>query len=475
MEGKNHELPQQSERRRRRPRSKIQIFKESYLPVIIAGLAVVMIIVFIIGSISRTVSNKKAEAEANRLASESAVNAAKLLDEEAHRLLDEAEYLASGFDMAGAVSVLDTFSGDMANFPDLVTKRAEYVQAQSEMVEYTDLAAIPNLTFQLLIADPQRAFADETYGSSYSRNFITVKELNNILQQLYDNGYILVNLRDLVTTTTNEAGQSVYTMKPLYLPAGKKPVMLTETNVNYYTYMIDGNDDGLPDKDGAGFASRLIVDASGNIINEMVDADGNTVTGAFDLVPILDAFIAQHPDFSLRGAKATLAVSGYDGLFGYRTNPGAKEKFGEEARQKEVTGAKSIAEALRASGYEIACYTYDNTSYGDSSATEIEADLKYWNEEVTPILGSTDMLVYALNSDIGDSSAYSGEKYDVLKAAGFRFFLGTSFDGTPWASVTENYVRQNRIPVTGADLISNPQYYAAMFDATKALDSDRPK
>lgn len=460
--------------RRRRKKSKLQIFKEAYLPIVIAGLAVILILTFIIGSISRGIGNKKAEAEESRKASESAVNAAKVLDEEAQRLLDEAEYLASGYDMEGAVAVLDTFSGNIDDFPELANKRAEYVAAQSQMTEFTDLSAIPNLSFQLLIADPARAFVDAEYGSSYQRNFITVTEFSNILQALYDNGYVLVGLRDMITTTTAEDGSTVYTTKPLYLPAGKKPVMLTETQVNYYTFMTDGDGDGKADKDGAGFASRMVLDASGNVTTEYISADGTTSTGAYDLVPILEAFIAAHPDFSLRGARATLAVTGYDGLFGYRTNAGARDSLGEEAYNQEVSGAKTIADALRASGYELACYTYDNMSYGDAGATEIAADLQRWTDEVVPILGNLDILVYARSSDISDTStAYSGDKYDTLSNAGFRFFLSTSSSGASWASVADSYVRQNRIAVTGADLVNNPQIYADLFDATAVMDSAR--
>lgn len=473
MDEQINEQPRTPVRRRRR-KSKLQIFKEAYLPIIIAGLAVVMILIFIIGSVSRSVGKHKEERESSIQASQEAVNAAKLLDEEARNLLEEAEYLAAGYDMEGAIAVLDSFSGNLEDFPDLADKRAEYAAAQSQMTEYSDLSAIPNLSFQLLIADPARAFVDAEYGSSYQRNFITVTEFSNILQALYDNGYVLVGLRDMITTTTAEDGSTVYATKSLYLPADKKPVMLTETQVNYYTFMTDGDGDGKADQNGAGFASRMVLDTSGNVTTEYISADGTVSTGAYDLVPILEAFIAEHPDFSLRGARATLAVTGYDGLFGYRTNAGAKDTLGEDTYNQEVADATQIAEALRASGYELACYTYDNMSYGDAGATEIAADLQHWTDEVTPILGNLDILVYARNSDISDTSTeYSGDKYNTLYNTGFRIYLGTSSSGSPWASVTDSYVRQNRIAVTGADLVNNPQIYADLFDATAVVDSAR--
>ena len=49
--------------------------------------------------------------------------------------------------------------------------------------------------------------------------------------------------------------------------------------------------------------------------------DGTVVTGSFDLVPLLEDFIAEHPDFSYKGARAVLAFTGYQGVLGYRTDP----------------------------------------------------------------------------------------------------------------------------------------------------------
>ena len=78
-----------------------------------------------------------------------------------------------------------------------------------------------NLSFQLLIADPERAFRDETYGVSYKNNFVTTTEFANILQQLYENDYILISLDDIYHMETDELGQTYLSSKDLYLPQGK--------------------------------------------------------------------------------------------------------------------------------------------------------------------------------------------------------------------------------------------------------------
>jgi hypothetical protein len=328
---------------------------------------------------------------------------------------------------------------------------------------------VVNLSFHGLIADPTRAFVNATYGNSYNKNFVTIEEFAQILEQLYDNGYVLVSLEDLFSIQTDASGYTTCTAKEIKLPLGKKPFVLTQTNVNYYTYMIDGNGDGLADKDGSGFASRLMVDENGQLTCEMVDFLGNTVTGDYDLVPILERFIAEHPEFSYKGARAVLAVSGYDGIFGWRTMPSVKTSKGEAYYNEQVEGAKKLVAALRDSGYELACYTYNNLAYGKISTQEIQFDLNTWKNEVTPILGATDILVFAQNSDIG---AYSGSKFNLLQNAGFRQYLDFG-DGRSAAQVGGNYVSLQRLMVTGSQMAHSATAFTGLFDATEILDSNR--
>lgn len=458
---------------RRRKRSQLQIFKEAYLPVLIAGAAVLLIIIFIIGSISRGIQQRQLEKDASLAESVSIENEYNRLTEEADLLIADAELLAAKYDYAGAIAVLDTFQGDMSQFPALLEKRAAYEEAKDTLQAWDDPSQVLNLSFQLLIADPQRAFSDENYGTAYNRNFVTTAEFSKMLEELYENGYMLVSLSDFITTEITETGATVYQAKTLYLPAGKKPLILTQTNVNYNTYMIDGDGDKIPDKDGAGFASRLVIGTDGKLTCEMVDSEGNTVTGAYDMVPILEAFIETHPDFSYQGARAILAVTGYDGLFGYRTNAEARERLGTEAYDLEVQGAKKITNALRSAGYELACYTYENIPYGDRSVTEIKADLSGWTAEVLPILGNVDILAYAQLSDLSGSGTYGSEKHQVLQDAGFRFYLGFCEDGTTWATVDDNYVRQGRILVTGSNMAHHADWFEGIFDAEAILDESR--
>ena len=448
------EAPVPPSQRPRRKKTKEQIFKEVYLPPIIAGVALLIILVMVIGSIVRAVNNGKTMSDLEK--EQQAAQAQ--LDAEADSLMAQAAVLAAGYDYNGAIALLDTFSGEMSAYPEMLSARSEYVQIQSQLIEWKDPSNIPNLSFHVLIADPARAFTDETYGKNYNRNFVTVEEFKQILQQLYDNGYVLVDLDDVVYATTTD-GKTTYSANTIYLPDGKKPIMITETMVNYFAYMIDSDGDGAADAGGGGFASRLVLDDNGEIKAEMVTSSGETVVGNYDLVPILNEFIEAHPDFSYRGARAILAVTGHEGLFGYRTNTGNAD---------EIAGATAIVEALRSDGYTIACYTYNNENYSTFSATQIQADLQKWTAQVTPILGEVDILVFARGVDITD---YTGNQYNVLYNAGFRYFIGAST--TPYGQVTSNYFHQKRIMVTGTQMAYGSNVFSSYFNSLAVLDATR--
>lgn len=457
---------------RRKKRTKMQIFKETYLPVIIAGIAIILIIIFIIGSITRAVQKRKAEKQASITASSEQAAEQARLEQVAQNLIKNANNLIAIYDYQGAINLLNSFEGDISDFPSINDKILECEAAQRNLVTWADPNQIPNLSFQLLVADPNRGFNHNTYGYSINKNFITTSEFSKILQQLYDNGYILVDFDDFITTESNISGNSIFKIKPLQLPKGKKPIMLTQTNVNYNYYLIDSNQDKVPDAGGTGIASKLLWNGS-NFTCEMVDANGQTITGDFDLVPILEKFIKKHPDFSYRGARATLALTGYNGVFGYRTHPEAKELFGEAAYNKDVRDAKKVATALTNAGYKLACYTYENISYNEYGITRIKGEMSKWNDEVVSLLGQFDIFTFAQNDDITTDPVYSGEKYDTLYENGFRYYIGFSTDGKPWTTVTDNYIRQGRIMVTGSNLAHKPEWFTSMFDASSVLGPNR--
>lgn len=436
--------------RRRRKRSQFEIIKEDYLPLAIAGAAAVLILIFIIGSITRGVQKAKLENS----------NPVPDATDSTSTVIEEATAYAAGYDYENAMAVLEAYDGKTTS--QMRDLKKQYKAAAKKLVVWDDNSQIPVLSFGQLIADPVRGFASLNYKSH-----LTTTEFTKILQKLYENNYILVSLDDISEESTNEAGDVILANKELLLPAGKKPVILMQTEVNYYTHMIDSDGDKFPDQSAPGFGSRLLLDENGNLACEFVDSEGATNTGAYDLVPILESFITTHPNFSYKGARAILAVTGYDGVLGYRTNAGAGDYFGPAYRDKQASLAATIANVLRQSGYEIACNTYANVAYGTADSASVRADLEKWSAEVSPILTDIDILVYAKDSDIADpGETYNGEKFTDLTAQGFRYYIGDQNSGTPWQVLGDTYMRCGQLPVDADTIANNSAWFEGMFDST---------
>lgn len=464
----NKDFMQPTPPRRRRKRSKWQDFKEAYLPVLIALVAVILIIVFISGSVNRA---KGPATESTPAASVQTTESAEaLLQKEVDDLLARAAVLASQYDYEGALKVLESYSAGLSTSQELMNQYNEYTQEYQEMIPVENVRQIPNLAFNLLIADLDRALADEDYGDAFNKNYVTVTEFQAILQQLYDNGYMLVSPYDIAPKTVDADGNVTLSEGNIRLPDGKKPIVLTQTGCNYHTYMVDSDGDGLADKGGSGFASKLIIGDDGKLTNEMVDAEGNTVTGSFDIIPILNDFIELHPDFSYKGARATIAVTGYDGLFGYRTDPETATKISKEYYESELASVTAIIDKVREDGYDIACYTYDLENYGLLSSTDIQKDLDLWATEVTPLLGDIDILVYPNGGNI---DSYSGNKYKILSEFGFKYFTMLDNDVRAWGQITTGYALQSRLWVRGYDLYNTSALYKDLFDSAQVLDAAR--
>ena len=420
--------------RRKRRKSKKQIFKEKYLPFIILGVSGLLCLSFIFGSISLRRERDAAKTKNDRIT--------QLLQDEAESLKSRAAAMAAEYDYENAMKTLAGYSGGLANHKELLGLYNGYKAALNDLVVWDDLSEIPNLSFRTLMADLSKAAADPDRGSRYLKNYITTGEFSAILDQLYANGYVLVSLYDFAVPVTNEDGSVGVNRTSIRLPEGKKPIILTQEGVNYYSHM----------ENCGGFADCLTV-SNGELTCRLGETEG-----AFDLVPVLNDFLAQHPDFSYEGARATIALSGYEGLFGMTLDQSAE--------------IQAVADKLRAQGYDIACYTYADMEYADFGAAGVQEDLDKWNAEIVPVLGSTDILVYPTGGDIKGQEAYTGSKYDALHGYGFRYFVGVA-NGTQWGMTTGDYARQTRTLVTGANLADHPDWFDGMFDAASVLSPDR--
>lgn len=388
-------------------------------------------------------------------------------------LLEQAEPLALSYDYDAAIKVLEQFGADWQQQPKLADAYRRYNDAKSACVRYEDTTQTTHIFFHSLIVDTARAFDGDSKTNGYNQYMTTVDEFRAMLEELYKRDFVLVRIHDIAVEQTNPDGTTSYVQGDIYLPPEKKPLIISQDDVNYYEYMVDGDGDRLPDAGGDGFANRLVIGEDGKPTCQYITAAGETVYGEYDLVPILDKFVEEHPDFSYRGAKAIIAVTGYEGVYGYHTHPEWKEIIGIDEYDKECQAARELTKCLKDNGYEIASHSFGHPSYGEHSVDEVAADVQKWEEQVQPIVGDTDIFIYPYGADIAGVEDYSGGKFEAMYAAGYRYFCNV--DSTKyWVQIKQNYVRQGRRNLDGYRMWWNPELLEDLFDVQEIFDPARP-
>ena len=449
-----------------------------WLIVIGIGLAAILLLTGLIMLLVHAFSPKDKEPETSAQPLFTAAAVSKTTETEPGKdptVLSRAKRMAASYDYEGALSVLHEYGSDWEQQKELKEAEQQFLAEQKKLVRWEDVTAIPHVFVRPIIIDPARAFDGDENSIMYNQLMITEKEFRAILQELYNRGFVLINMHDMVKEEGAESGKPTFKPGDIYLPQGKKPIVLSQEDVNYYRYRVDGPDaDLVADKDGDGYACKLMLDKNGKITNEYVDAQGKVLHGAYDFATIVDEFVEEHPDFSYRGAKGVLAVTGMEGVFGLQTHPEWEKKLGKEGYMNEIRKAQEIAEALKKEGWEIASMGYDKISYGNVSADQMKEDLQKWENEVEPIVGNCDIFIYPHGSDIAGMETYSGEKFQILTNMGYHFFC--NMDSSPYlVQLKSNYLRQARRVVDGYRLEYCAGLLTDLFDATKIIDDARPR
>ena len=370
------------------------------------------------------------------------------------------------------------FKGEEIMFSSNETRPEEYKMA-SEMNAIINLDDITHIFFHTLIVDNNRCFDDDHTAGGYNQYMTTCDEFWAMMEEMYARGFVLVSPYDVAYEVTDEYG-SHFQYGDIRLPEGKKPFLMSQDDVNYYGYMI-GTGSGVNETpvfasiDGDGFASRIVIGEDGYPTCEYMDKDGNVTTGDFDLVPVLETFIRNHPDFSYRGARAILGMTGYEGVFGYRTKPAYEDDLGTEAFQKECEDAKAVAQCLRDHGWILASHSYGHPSYGNISAEKVASDSDKWEQTVQPIIGDCDIILYPNGSDIAGIGKYTFDnaKFAALYEDGYRYFYNVD-SHVAWQQLGEDYFRGGRRNLDGYRMWHTPKKVADLFDVSEVFDPDRP-
>lgn len=383
---------------------------------------------------------------------------------DASTALAEAERLAASYDYDGAIARLQQVP-DYESNTDITNAIAGYEETKTTLVK-ADITQIPHIFFHSLIVDTDLAFGSSK-ADNYNQVMTTVDEFNKIIQQMYEKGYVLVQIHDMAYEENGEMVQG-----SIMLPEGKKPFVLSVDDVSYYEYM-----------EGHGFATKIIIGEDGIPTCEMAMEDGSVQTGAFDVVPLLEQFIAEHPDFSYQGARGIIALTGYDGILGYRTAPkygdptseDYKEEYASLDVEQEREQAAAVAARMEELGWEFASHSWGHRDMGEATLENMKTDMQKWLDQVNPLLGGdTDILIFPKGTDIGSWRGYDdNEKFDYLKSVGFDYYCNVD-SNQPWVQFTSQYLRQARINADGYEMYYHADKLSQFFDVDSVFDSARP-
>ena len=331
---------------------------------------------------------------------------------------------------------------------------------------------VTHVFYHTLIKDTTKAFDGDNKSGDYDQVMTTIDEFNQITESMYEKGYVMVSIYDLAKVDEN----GNMTSGEILLPPGKVPFVLSEDDVCYYHYM-----------DGDGFATKLIVDDDGKIRNEYVEDDGSVSVGDYDVVPLIDRFVEEHPDFSYRGAKGIVALTGYNGILGYRTDSSYETRPADLDADKvqwlenhpdfdlntERENATKVAQAMKDEGWLFASHTWGHLNVSNVSLERLQTDTQKFKENVDPLIGGTDIIIFAFGADLAGVEDYSGEKFEYFKNQGYNYYCNVD-SSQYFVQVRDNYFRMGRRNLDGYRMYYNPELLSDLFDAQSVFDSSRP-
>lgn len=432
-------------RRVRRKKTPWQKFKEAYLPLIVLALAVILVVSMIVG-IAKLIAGSGSKTNTEPTDTTPVVTTdPNSTPAEVQAALNQAEELIKQYDYDGAIAGLNALVTDDMRVAQAIN---DYTKEKSTLLAWADNTEVPMLSFQPIIVDASRAFDGDSNAAYYGRNNLTAEEFRKILNQLHANGYVLVNMTDLAS----QKADGSFTENVIYLPDGKKPIMISLVPAHYTA--VQASD---------GFARRLSLDADGNVISEYITSNAEKQTGVFDFVTILEEYLAANPDFSYRGSRAILGLNGDSGPLGYKLTEG-------DDASEEADKFKTLADKLKDLGYQFACFSYEGIRYGSAEDSAVKSDVDMWVSTYRPVLGDTAILIYSGGSDLDE---YEGAKYDTLYGAGFRYFCTMDNNITSWVSITDSYLRTARRTINGTRITEDAKLLEDLFDAKSVVDSAR--
>ncbi len=395
-------------------------------------------------------------------------------EEEMGQLFAQSDRMAMHYDYDGAIELIN--SSPFAQNPEAQSRIESYEATKATLVPANN-SEITHVFFHILIVDPELALTDDPRGEDFNQVMTSIPEFEAILSEMYARGYVLVGLHDIAEIQKDENGQEHMVQKQIMLPEGKKPFVMSQDDVCYYEYM-----------EGCGFADKMVLDENGKLKLQYTERDGTVSIGDYDLVPILDRFVEEHPDFSYHGHKAIIAFTGYNGVLGYRTDESYDPNSGfydpnntpNENLEADRQTVRELTKALVEDGYELSSHSWGHVNFTTRDLAALTKDTDRWERNVESLLPAPcDILLYPFGADIKDWHPYDhgNEKFNMLEAAGFRYFCNVD-SNEYWVQFGDNFMRQGRRNLDGYRLYEaysgGKNRVSDLMDVTKVFDTRRP-
>ncbi|HOJ11979.1 MAG TPA: polysaccharide deacetylase family protein [Clostridiales bacterium] len=317
------------------------------------------------------------------------------------------------------------------------------------LAEYS--GPVRHIFFHPLIAYPELAFDGDYMAQGFDDWFITVKEFKKILISLHNKNYILVDI-NYIYEEKEEEGKKTIVKKNMLLPEGKKPLIISIDDNNYYEYMRQN-----------GVVHKLILDSNGNIADFSITPEGKEIISRDnDIITILDKFVEEHPDFSFQGAKGIIGLTGYEGILGYRTDNPPAPNVEEEKKE-----ALKIVKRLKDTGWSFACHGYGHLDAAKISYETLKKDTQRWKDEVEPLIGKTPVYIYPF----GSSLLSKDQKFQYLLDEGFNILCAVG--NSDYIEYGPNYIAQDRVHIDGVAFRDRMSILSEMFDIDEIIDDAR--
>ncbi|MCK5812078.1 MAG: hypothetical protein KAG94_04220 [Clostridiales bacterium] len=369
-------------------------------------------------------------------------------------IINESSTLAKQGFYLDAANYLSDFLSYFSNDQDITSLISYYNILEPELVSYD--GPVYHVFFHSLIVYPKLAYDGDYEDKGYYQYMTTVLEFNRMLDAFYANDFILIDINSLINVSKVNKTYEI-SQRQLLLPKDKKPLIISIDDVSYYNYMS-----------GDGYAEKLVFDEFNEVANLVQTPNKDMIINrTSDVVPILDDFVKLHPDFSFNGAKGIIALTGYEGVFGYETHLTESPNY-----EQEYNDAKAIADKLLDTGWQFANHSYTHNDYfRDMTVTmeNLEYDTNKWELQVEPIIGETHIYI----SPFGYIFPNDDKRYKyITNEKEYYIYCSVGGNGTTYYN-SHSFVMY-RINLDGKTLKINSHLTAPFFNAEDIIDDRRP-